>query len=216
MTSKRKRSDDEGSSEEEFQVAHIVDTRTTGKAKAGSTQFLVMWEGFPKLTWEPKEQVQDTCAFGRYLKLVKCRKVQTTGKASACGAGRGASSEEEGALKLSQLEVPIARSKYCVARAGDAGLGVFALDKIPAGTFLWMYAGKRMRTGNRVAGTMVRYIKKQGGDICYCYLCQGGVTIDASQGGNDSRFVNHYEGGWGREERRVGRVRRERRERICK
>ena len=97
-------------------------------------------------------------------------------------------------MKLSQLEVPIARSKYCVARAGDAGLGVFALDKIPTGTFLWMYAGKRMRTGNRVAGTMVRYIKKQGGDICYCYLCQGGVTIDASQGGNDSRFVNHYEG----------------------
>ena len=103
-----------------------------------------------------------------------------------------------------------------MARAGDAGLGVFALDKIRAGTFLWMYAGKRMRTGNRVAGTMVRYIKKQGGDICYCYLCQGGVTIDASQGGNDSRFVNHYEGGWGGKERRVGRVRREKRERICK
>ena len=215
MASKRKRSD-EGSSEEEFQVAHIVDTRTTGKAKAGSTQFLVMWEGYPEPTWEPEEQVQGTCALGRYLKLVKCRKVQTTGKASACGAGRGASSGGEGALELSQREAPIAQSKYCVAKAGDAGLGVFALDKIPAGTFLWMYAGKRMCTGNRSGGAVLRYIKKQGGDICYCYLCQGGVTIDASQGGNDSRFVNHYEGGWGREERRVGNLRRERRERICK
>ena len=79
-----------------------------------------------------------------------------------------------------------------MATAGAAGLGVFALDKIPTGTFLWMYAGKR--TGNRGGGAVLRYIEKQGGDICYCYLCQGGVTIDASQGGIVSRFVNHYEG----------------------
>ena len=194
MTSKRKRSDDEGSSEEEFQVAHIVDMKTTGKAKARSTHFLVMWEGYPEPTWEPEEHVQDTCALGRYLKLCKWRKVKAAGKAPACRAGLGASIEEGGALNLSRREVPIAESKYCVARAEDAGLGVFALDKIPAGTFLWMYAGKRMRTGNRGGGAVLRYIKKQGGDICYCYLCQGGVTIDASQGGNDSRFVNHYEG----------------------
>ena len=102
--------------------------------------------------------------------------------------------EEGAALKLSRREVAIAQSKYCVARAGAAGLGVFALAKIPAGTFLWMYAGKRMRTGNRGAGAAARYIEKQGGDISYCYLCQGGVTIDASLGGNDSRFINHYEG----------------------
>jgi len=192
MACKRKKSDDDSSSEEEFQVAHIVDTRTTGKAR--STQFLVMWEGYPEPTWEPDDHVQGTSALGRYLKLCKYREVKAAGKASTCGAGRGASTEEEGALKLSQREVPIARSKYCVARAGAAGLGVFALDTIGAGTFLWMYAGERMRTGNRGGGAVVRYIKKQGGDIRYCYLCQGGVTIDASQGGNDSRFVNHYEG----------------------
>ena len=114
--------------------------------------------------------------------------------ASACRAGRGASTEEEDAPKLSRREMPISRSKYCVARAGDAGLGVFALSRISAGTFLWMYAGKRMRTGNRDDDELIRYIDQQGGDISYCYLCQGGVTIDASLGGNDSRFVNHYEG----------------------
>jgi hypothetical protein len=194
MASKRKRSDDNSSSEEEFKVAHIVDTRTTGQVKARSTQFLVMWEGYPEPTWEPQEHVQDTCALGRYLELCKYREVKAIGKASACRAGRGASTEEEGAPKLSRREMPIARSKYCVARAGDAGLGVFALETIRAGTFLWMYAGKRMCTGNRSGGAVLRYIKKQGGDIHYCYLCQGGVTIDASQGGNDSRFVNHYEG----------------------
>jgi hypothetical protein len=193
MASKRKRSDDDSSSEEEFKVAHIVDTRTTGKAKARSTQFLVIWEGYLEPTWEPEEHVQDTCALGRYLQLCKYYKGKAAGKASACMAGRGASTEE-GALQLSRREVPIARSKYCVARAGDAGLGVFALDRIPAGTFLWMYAGKRMRTGNRGEDAVLRYIEKQGGDIRYCYLCQGGLTIDSSLGGNDSRFVNHYEG----------------------
>ena len=111
MTCKRKKSDDDSSSEEEFQVAHIVDTRTTGKAR--STQFLVMWEGYPEPTWEPEEHVQDTCALVRYLKLVHCRKGKAAGKASAGRAGRGASTEGEvGALKLSRREVPIARKKY--------------------------------------------------------------------------------------------------------
>ena len=189
MASKRKRSDDEGSSGEEFKVAHIVDKRT----RRGKVQFRVIWEGFLERTWEPEQNVQDTCALDRYLKFRELRKAPSTASVRIHDR-RGASTEEEGELELSRREVPIAQSKYCVAKAGEFGLGVFALDKIPAGTFLWMYAGKRMRTGNRVAGAMVRYIKKQGGDICYCYLCQGGVTIDASQGGNDSRFVNHYEG----------------------
>jgi SET domain-containing protein len=97
-------------------------------------------------------------------------------------------------MELSSVEEAIAKSSYCVAKAGGAGLGVFALEIIPAGSFLWMYAGKRMRTGDRNAGQAARYIAKQGGDIRYCFRCEDGVTIDASQGGNDSRFVNHFEG----------------------
>ena len=46
-------------------MAHIVDTRTIGKAKARSTQFLVMREGCSETAWEPEEHVQDTCALGR-------------------------------------------------------------------------------------------------------------------------------------------------------
>jgi hypothetical protein len=83
-----------------------------------------------------------------------------------------------------------------VAKAGGAGLGVFALETIPAGSFLWMYEGKRMRTGDRDESQAARFIARQGGDIRYCVGCEGGVTIDASQGGNDSRFVNHFEGAW--------------------
>ena len=59
---------------------------------------------------------------------------------------------------------------------------------------MWMYEGKRMRTGDRDASQAARYIASQGGDIRYCFQWEGGVTIDASRGGNDSRFVNHFEG----------------------
>ena len=187
--SKRKQSDDEGSSGEEFKVAHIVDKRT----RRGKIQFRVIWEGFLERTWEPEKNVQDTCALDRYLKFCEFRKAPSTASVRIHDR-RGASTEEEGELELSRREVPIAQSKYCVAKAGEFGLGVFALDRIPAGTFLWMYAGGRMRTGNRDGDELIRYIDQQGGDISYCYLCQGGVTIDGSQGGNDSRFVNHYEG----------------------
>ena len=103
---------------------------------------------------------------------------------------------------LSSVEEAIAKSSYCVAKADGAGLGVFALETIPAGSFLWMYAGTRMRTGDRNASQAARYIASQGGDIRYCFRCEGGVTIDASQGGNDSRFVNHYEGERGEDGRR--------------
>ena len=188
---------DSDDAEEEFQVEHIVDTREEAKA----TQFRVMWEGYPDATatWEPEEHVQDTAALDRYLKLCKYRKLllaeHKQRKPCSTRARNSSAAEPEGEPELSSVEEAIAKSSYCVAKAGGAGLGVFALETIPAGSFLWMYEGKRMRTGDRNASLAARYIARQGGDIRYCFRCEGGVTIDASQGGNDSRFVNHFEGG---------------------
>ena len=145
---------DSDDAEEEFKVEHIVDTRKEAKA----TQFRVMWEGYPDAT-EPEEHVQDTAALDRYLKLCKYRKLllakHKQRKPCSTRACNWSSSEPENEPKLSSVEEAIAKSSYCVAKAGGAGLGVFALETIPAGSFLWMYAG--------------------------------GLTIDASQGGNDSR-----------------------------
>ena len=139
--------------------------------------------------------MQDTAALNRYLKYRKLLQVEhKQRKPHSTRARNSSASEPEGEPELSSVEEAVAKSSYCVAKAGGAGLGVFALETIPAGSFLWMYEGKRMRTGDRNAGQAARYIAKQGGDIRYCFRCEGGVTIDASQGGNDSRFVNHYEG----------------------
>ena len=54
------------------------------------------------------------------------------------------------------MEEAISKSSYCVAKVGGAGLGVFALETIPAGSFLWVFAGKRMRTGDRDALATLR------------------------------------------------------------
>jgi len=178
-------------------VEHIVDMRGEAKAR----QFRVMWEGYSVAvaTWEPEEHVQDTAALDRYLKLCKYRKQllaehkQT--KPRLTRARNHSSSDLESKPELSSVEETIAKSSYCVAKAGGAGLGVFAQETIPAGSFLWLYEGKRMRTGDRDASQAARFIARQGGDIRYCFRCENGVTIDASQCGNDSRFVNHFEGG---------------------
>jgi SET domain-containing protein len=146
--------------------------------------------------------VQDTAALDRYLKLCKYRKLLLLAKnkqreVHSTRARNSSPSEPEGKPELSSVEKAIAKSSYCVAEVGAAGLGVFALETIPAGSFLWMYEGKRMRTGDRNESQAARFIARQGGDIRYCVGCEGGVVIDASQGGNDSRFVNHFEGAWG-------------------
>ena len=177
---------DSNTTEDEFQVEHIVDTREEAKA----TQFRVMWEGYPDATWGPEEHVQDTAALDRYLKLCKYRKLLLAEHKQR----KPCSTRSEGEPELSSVEEVIAKSSYCVAKAGGAGLGVFALETIPAGSFLWMYEGKCMRTGDRDASQAALFIVRQGGDIRYCFRCEGGVTIDASQGENDSRFVNHFEG----------------------
>ena len=104
---------------------------------------------------------------GQNLKLCNYRKLllaeHKQRKPRTTQARNLSASEPEGELELSPVEEAIAKNSYCVAKAGGAGLGVFALKNIPAGSFLWMYEGKRMRTGDRNANQAARYIARQGG-----------------------------------------------------
>ncbi|MDB4906823.1 MAG: protein-lysine N-methyltransferase [Gemmatimonadetes bacterium] len=75
------------------------------------------------------------------------------------------------------------------ARVGKSriqGRGVFAKRKIPRGTRIFEYEGKRLRR-DAVAGEVVLGLTSSR----YVLAVDDDDVIDGEQGGNDARFVNH-------------------------
>ena len=66
------------------------------------------------------------------------------------------------------------------------GLGGFALVTIPQGTRIAEYVGERMTE----AEVDARYADRDT-DHTFIFHVEGDVYVDASVGGNDSRFINH-------------------------
>jgi hypothetical protein len=66
------------------------------------------------------------------------------------------------------------------------GLGGFAIRKIDRGTRIAEYTGERMTE----AEVDERYAD-QPDDHTFIFHVEGDVYVDASRGGNDSRFINH-------------------------
>ena len=67
------------------------------------------------------------------------------------------------------------------------GKGVFADCNIDQGTFLFEYFGRQVHAD---------LIDSVPGDIEYQWRLTNGFIIDGSIHGNDSRFINHFDGLW--------------------
>lgn len=90
--------------------------------------------------------------------------------------------------KLDQTEQTASTVWHQVRRSSLHGQGVFARRKIPAGTRIFEYAGKR--------------ITSEQADIqppsdpddpfhTFFFMLSSGMIIDGNQKGNDSRWINH-------------------------
>lgn len=67
------------------------------------------------------------------------------------------------------------------------GRGVYAIRRLPKGTSIGLYEGKRY-TSEQLLN--VDWHKRHGG-MTYLFSLSDGMTIDGAQGGNATRFLNH-------------------------
>ena len=67
------------------------------------------------------------------------------------------------------------------------GRGVYAIRRLPKGTSIDLYEGKRY-TSEQLMN--VDWHKRHGG-MTYLFSLSDGMTIDGAQGGNATRFLNH-------------------------
>ena len=78
------------------------------------------------------------------------------------------------------------RRRFVVRSSGIHGKGVFATDRIPAGTRLIEYKGKRL--------TEAQVDKRYANDDdphTFLFALDDGMVIDATIGGNSARWINH-------------------------
>ena len=78
------------------------------------------------------------------------------------------------------------RRRFVVRSSGIHGKGVFAASRIPAGTRLIEYTGERL--------TEVQADKRYANDDnphTFLFALDDGMVIDATTGGNSSRWINH-------------------------
>ena len=78
------------------------------------------------------------------------------------------------------------RRRFVVCNSGIHGKGVFATTRIPAGTRLIEYTGERL--------TEAQVDKRYADDHnphTFLFALDGGRVIDATTGGNSSRWINH-------------------------
>ncbi len=76
--------------------------------------------------------------------------------------------------------------RFVVRNSGIHGKGVFALARIPAGTRLIEYKGERL-TEKQVD----RRYAKDDSPHTFLFALDDGMVIDASNGGNSARWINH-------------------------
>lgn len=78
------------------------------------------------------------------------------------------------------------RRRFVVRSSGIHGKGVFAATRIPAGTRLIEYKGKRL--------TEAQVDKRYANDDSphtFLFALDDGMVIDATLGGNSARWINH-------------------------
>lgn len=80
----------------------------------------------------------------------------------------------------------IKRRRFAARNSGIHGKGVFALTRIPAGVRLIEYTGERLTE----AQVDKRYAKDDNPHT-FLFALDGGMVIDATKGGNSSRWINH-------------------------
>ena len=78
------------------------------------------------------------------------------------------------------------RRRFVVRNSGIHGKGVFATTHIPAGTRLIEYKGERLTE----AQADKRYAKDDNLHT-FLFALDDGMVIDATNGGNSSRWINH-------------------------
>jgi SET domain-containing protein len=77
--------------------------------------------------------------------------------------------------------------KFEVRKSPIQGLGVFAMEPIPAGVRLIEYSGERLSPQEADA----RYPDSDDRHHTYLFAIDDDIVIDAAVGGNDARFINH-------------------------
>lgn len=78
------------------------------------------------------------------------------------------------------------RRRFVVRNSGIHGKGVFAATRIPAGTRLIEYTGEHLSE----AQADKRYAKDDNPHT-FLFSLDHGMVIDATTGGNSSRWINH-------------------------
>lgn len=78
------------------------------------------------------------------------------------------------------------RRRFAVRNSGIHGKGVFALTRIPAGSRLIEYTGERLSE----AEVDKRYANDDSPHT-FLFALDDGMVIDATEGGNSARWINH-------------------------
>lgn len=78
------------------------------------------------------------------------------------------------------------RRRFAVRNSGIHGKGVFALTRIPAGTRLIEYTGERLTEAE-----VDRRYAKDDSPHTFLFALDDGMVIDATEGGNSARWINH-------------------------
>ncbi len=87
-------------------------------------------------------------------------------------------------MKQRKAATAAATSKIAVRSSGVHGRGVFATARIPASRMIGLYDGRRYAA---------KEIDSRQWDprLTYVFGLSDGSLIDAGEGGNDTRFINH-------------------------
>jgi uncharacterized protein len=84
------------------------------------------------------------------------------------------------------IQKALDRDFVCVGRSRIEGRGVFAKRKIPKGTRIIEYKGKR----RPVADLFTQGAGQKAARV-YAFSLRADTVIDGATGGNESRFINH-------------------------
>ena len=79
-----------------------------------------------------------------------------------------------------------ARARFVVRNSGIHGKGVFATTRIPAKTRLIEYTGERLTEAQ-----VDRRFARDDSPHTFLFALDDGMVIDASNGGNSARWINH-------------------------
>jgi SET domain-containing protein len=85
------------------------------------------------------------------------------------------------------MPVPVIAHSIEVRTSPVHGRGVYAIRRLPKGTCIGVYEGRRYTSEQLLK---IDWKKRHGG-MTYLFSLSDGTTIDGAQGGNATRFLNH-------------------------